>query len=126
MGISGAICGVWISAKGEGVEDTLDVVFLHGGEEGFVGTVVVGLGVCAYGSDVGSVNVFGCDEVETLFARCVRGGFMPLVEAGFPDHVADAVSDLEKGFNDVSGKGSGVKCQGPDFGDVCAERTVDA
>lgn len=31
------------------------------------------------------------------------------VELGFPDHVADAVTDLEEQFDDVGGEGVGVE-----------------
>lgn len=41
MGVAGAVGGVWVCAEGEGVEDSLEVVFLDGGEEGFVGGGVV-------------------------------------------------------------------------------------
>lgn len=44
MRIAGAVCGVGVRAQGEGVEDALDVVFLDGGEEGFVGGGEVGEG----------------------------------------------------------------------------------
>jgi len=41
VGVAGAVGGVWVCAEGEGVEDGLEVVFLDGGEEGFVGGGVV-------------------------------------------------------------------------------------
>lgn len=41
MGVAGAVGGVWVCAEGEGVEDGLEVVFLDGGQEGFVGGGVV-------------------------------------------------------------------------------------
>ncbi len=44
MGVAGAVGCVGVGAKGEGIEDGLEVVFLDGGEEGFVGGGVVRAG----------------------------------------------------------------------------------
>lgn len=69
------------------MQDLLDLVALDACEEELVrGVRVVWL-------DVGAVRVFGGDEVEALFAGAVWGGLEEAVEAGFPDHVGDAVAD---------------------------------
>ena len=109
VSVSGAVVGVGVGAEGEGVEDTLDVVFLDGGKEGFVRGGVVGLGVGADGGDVCSVDVFVCDEAETLVAGCVCRGFNAFAHVGFPDHVANSVADLEEYLDDVGAEGCCVE-----------------
>ena len=126
MGVAGAVRSVGVGAEGKGIEDGLDVVFLDGGQEGFVGRRVVGEGR-GQGRDVGSIDVLGGDEFEALVARGLGCGFKSQgrVELGFPDHVADAVADLEEQLDGVGGEGVGVEGEGADFGNVGAEGAVD-
>ena len=100
---------VWISAQGESVKNALDIIFLDRSEEGFIRCRIMGLRVRSNRSDVRSIDVFISDEAETLISRCVGGGFDSLFQVGFPDHVADAVADLEEDFDDVGAEGCGVK-----------------
>lgn len=109
VGVSGAVVGVGVGAESEGVEDALDVVFLDGGKEGFVGGGVVGLGVGADGGDVCSIDVFVCYEAEALVAGCVCRGFYAFFHVGFPDHVANSVADLEENLDDVGAEGGCVE-----------------
>lgn len=109
VGVSGAVVSVWIGAEGEGVENALDVIFLDGSEEGFIRGGVVGLRVGADGGDVCSLNIFVCNKAEALVAGCVCGGFDAFFHVGFPDHVTDAVADLEEDFDDVGAEGGGVE-----------------
>ena len=94
VSVAGAVCGVRVGAESEGVENALDVVLLDAGEEGFVSGGVVGH-VCDDGVDVGSVDVFRSDELESAVAVCLGGRFLRGVKFRFPDHVADAVADEE-------------------------------
>ena len=127
MGIPTAVSRVRVGAVGERIEYALDVVFLDGGEEGFIGGGVVGLRIRYDRGDVGAIDVFSGDEAEALIAGCgLSGGFGGVGKVGFPDHIGDAVADLEQAFDDVRGEGLGVESQGADFGDVSAERAVDA
>jgi len=127
VSVAGSICGVWICAQGESVEDALDVVFLYGSEEGFVWGGVVGL-AGVDGGDVRAVDVLGGYVFEALVAGSVgkRFGSVALGESGLPNHVGDAVADLEESFDNVGGEGGGVEGEGADFGDVRAEGAVDA
>lgn len=109
VGVAGAVVGVGVGAEGEGVEDALDVVFLDGGEEGFVGGGVVGLRVGADGGDVCSIDVFVCDEAEALVAGCVCGGFDAFFQVGFPNHVAYSVANLKENLDNVGAEGGCVE-----------------
>ena len=109
VGVPGAVLGVGVGAKSEGVEDALDVIFLDGGKEGLVWSGVVGLVVGADGGDVCSVDVFVCDEAEALVAGCVCRGLDALFHVRFPDHVANSVADLEENFDDVGAEGGCVE-----------------
>jgi len=108
VGVAGAVGGVGVGAESEGVQDALDVVFLDACEEGLVRGGVVGEGG-GDGGDVGLVDVFRGDESESVLAEGLRGGLLRGVEFGFPDHVADAVADLQEDFDDVGCEGGGVE-----------------
>ena len=69
----------------------------------------MGLRVRADWGDESSIDVFIRDEAEALISRCVGGGFDAFVHVGFPDHVADAVADLEEDFDNVGAEGGGVE-----------------
>lgn len=109
MGISGAVVSVWISAQRQSVENALNIIFLDRSEEGFIRGGVVGLRVRRDRSDESSVDVFIRDKPEALIACCVGGGFDAFVHVGFPDHIADAIADLEEDFDDVGAEGGGVE-----------------
>lgn len=126
MGVARAVRCVGVCAQGESVEHALDVILLDRGEEGFVRGGVVGLGVGDYGGDVGSVDVFGCDEAEALITCGDVGGLLGLLESGFPDHIADAIADQKESFDNVRGEGCGVESQRANLRDMCAEGAVDA
>ena len=64
--------------------------------------------------------------MEALVAGGVGLEFVSWVELGFPDHVADAVADLEEELDDVVGEAQRVEGEGADLGDVGAEAAVDA
>lgn len=73
-----------------------------------------------YGDYVCLVDILGFDEPESMLACGLWRGFLGGIKFGFPDHVADAIADLENYFDDVGGEGCGVKGQRANFGYMSA------
>lgn len=71
MCVTGAVGGVRVRGEGNGVEDALDIVFLDGGEKGFVGGGVVGES-CRDRGNEGFINIFSSYEFKALVTGRVR------------------------------------------------------
>lgn len=69
--VPGTVGGIGVRREGNGVEDALDVVFLNGGEKGFVGGGVVGESCRDWGNER-FINIFSGYEFEALVTGCVR------------------------------------------------------
>lgn len=71
MCVTGAVGGIRVRGEGNGVENALDVVFLDGGEKGFVGGGVVRESCRDWGNE-GFINIFRGYEFKALLTGRVR------------------------------------------------------
>lgn len=100
MGVTGAVCEVDVCAEGKAVEDACDVVLFNRGQESFVRC-------CETRArrretlNVGSVDIFGRDKLETLLPRGSGRWLDGRVQSGLPDHVAGVVTNLQEYLNNV-------------------------
>lgn len=71
MCITGSVGGIRVRGEGNGVENALDVVFLDGGEKGFIGGGVMGES-CRDRGNEGFINIFSGDKFKALVTGRVR------------------------------------------------------
>lgn len=125
MPFRNGVDSIGVRFQREGIKCSLDIVAFTSVEEHFIRGAECGERRGDRG-DPKTLDVFLVDELEADFAGGLRDGVVGWGGAGDPDGVGFAVAYLAEEVDEVGGEGDGVEGEGADFGDVCAEGTVEA
>ena len=76
--------------------------------------------------DIRTLDVLCSDELQPLLSGGRGIWFEILVQFRFPDHIADSVANQHEQLHEVIGEDIDIQGEGPDLGNMCTKRSVNA